>query len=123
MMHCLPQIHVAAIHAQAGFRSDVPGLGVLCRNDGDAVIGAGGYSNSIGKFSAYAIAGYEPFRIGSVRFGAIAGVVNGYGRGVTPMAAAVASIPFNWGEMHIVLIPPVPRVTPLTVQFSFTIKP
>ena len=76
-LDCLPQIHVAAIHAQAGYNGDTPGLGVICRND-DTLLGAGFYRNSIAKHSNYATVGYQPFTAAGVRLGAFAGVVNGY---------------------------------------------
>lgn len=119
MMDCLPHFHVAAYHAEAGFRSATPGIGALCRK-GDLLAGAGVFSNSIGNASLYAIGGWQPWRIGEARVGAFAGVINGYRRGAMPFAAAAVSVPYRDGELHFTVIPKVSNLSPLTVGFSFT---
>jgi hypothetical protein len=81
--------------------------------------------NSIGGVSNYLAMGYQPWRIGSIRLGAIGGIVDGYtfnDGGFMPMAAGMISYPLNWGEAHLIVIPLIAGVTPLTFQFSFTVK-
>lgn len=127
-MDCLPQIHVAAIHGEAGYHSNVPGIGVFCRN-GDAVLGAGRYANSEKviprKYSNYAIVGLQPYRIGPVRVGGVIGVVDGYayqdGKPF-PMAALLVSYQASFGELHFTVVPPVKKVTPAVVQLSYTVR-
>jgi len=118
MMDCLPQIHLAALHSESGFRSAVPGLGVLCRSPGDMLIGAGGYQNSLGRGSVYLAAGKEPWVFGGVKAGFIGGVVTGYRDSAVPMLAGFAS----YKQVHLTLIPKVPGLTPWTLGLSFTIQ-
>ena len=125
MMDCLPQLHVAAIHDVAGYRSEVPGLGVLCALPDERIIGAGVYQNSVGAQSTYAIAGTYLGAIHGVRYGVIGGTVNGYPAGngdFIPMAAAIVSLPFNGIDVHLTFIPSVTNYTPTVVQLSVTFK-
>lgn len=120
-MDCLPQLHIAAIHDQSGFRSATPGIGALCR-DGIYLGGAGYFSNSEGGRSAYAILGAQPWRIGTVRVGAFGGWVTGYKMHPSgmPWGAAAFSLPVSDYEVHLTVIPRVDKVTPLTAAFSIT---
>ncbi len=113
---CLPHIHVAAIHAEPGFRSSTPGLGALCTFD-EFMAGAGAFKNSLGDTSAYAAVGAQPWRLGPVKVGAIIGGVTGYPQSPTVMAAGFVSV----GPVHLTLIPKLPGKTPLTLGLSFTI--
>lgn len=120
-MDCMPQLHLAAIHAEPGYRGDTPGLGVLCR-DGDLLAGAGLLRNSIGQRSAYAIAGWQPLRLGPVRIGAVAGAINGYryrDGAAMPFAAGVVSVPAGRAEIHLTVIPSSP-VSPATLGLSLS---
>lgn len=124
MIDCLPQIHTIAIHAGPGFQPNVPGVGILCRED-DFLGGAGRYKNSIGQMSNYLGVGYQPWRIGEFRVGGVGGVTDGYrlnNGGFIPMAAGMISMPLSWGEAHLIVIPMISGVTPLTFQFNFTVK-
>jgi len=123
-MDCLPQLHTIAIHAEAGYQPDVPGLGVFCRDE-DLAYGLGRYKNSIGAVSNYFAVGFQPWRMGALRYGFIGGAVNGYSfndGGYMPMAAGLISFPQSWGEAHLIVIPLITGVTPLTIQLSFTMK-
>jgi hypothetical protein len=98
-MDCLPHILAIALHSQGGFNTAVPGLGLFCRAD-SVIAGAGAYANSEKsverKVSQYAFGGWQPFKLGDLRAGAMVGLVNGYSynSGKTiPMAAAVLSYP------------------------------
>ena len=113
-MDCLPQLHVAAIHAEAGFNSFTPGLGVLCRKK-DYLAGAGVYHNSIRKTSAYAIIGWQPWEVAGVKFGVVVGVATGYYQPIMPMAAGAIS----YRGVNLLLIPRVQGVTPATLALSF----
>lgn len=123
MIDCTPQIHVAAIHAEAGYRSEVPGLGILCVKE-DLILSAGRYSNSVGTMSNYAVVGTYLGTISGIRYGIVGGTVNGYaatnGGDYMPMAAAVATIPLNGFNIHLTMVPRVPNYTPAFVQFSIT---
>lgn len=118
MMDCLPHIHVAALHAEPGYRTATPGIGILCKQ-ADTLLGAGLYSNSIGNLSKYAFAGWQPLQLGQVKLGVIAGVVDGYrmnNGGATPMAALVAS----YKHIHLTLIPGTPKNdAALALSFTF----
>jgi len=119
-MDCLPQIHVAAIHAEPGHRAAVPGLGILCSHD-DLRAGLGAFQNSNGVGSKYLTAAWLPFGLGGARFGAAAGVVTGYSSGrVEPLLGAVAQLPFSWGSIY-ALLTPASGPKPLTLSFNFTI--
>jgi len=121
-MDCLPHIHLAAIHSEAGYRSATLGVGVLCREN-DVLAGTGIYRNSIGMTSRYAAVGLQPFRIGGWRLGAVAGVVTGYGP-TRPLAGGFTSMRWRWlgpdGELHFMLIPPVSHLSPATAGLSFS---
>lgn len=130
MLDCQPQIHLAAIHAQAGYRGDTAGLGVLCRPaDSALVLGAGAYSNSIGRHSNYALAGLQPWALGPVRIGAFAGVVNGYehangryfvmGGGMVTVPLAAVGLPST--DLQVTLIPPTAK-SASAIGFSITFK-
>ena len=121
-MDCLPHINVAALHApsEQQYRTFTPGIGVLCRK-ADWMAGAGFYSNSLGNRSNYAIAGWQPLRMGPVHVGAVAGVVDGYpvnsGRFI-PMAGLALS----WGHVHVVAWPQVKDYSPAGLAVSFTFR-
>lgn len=129
-MNCLPHILILALHSQPGFNTVVPGAGAFCRHDA-YVAGAGAYANSEKsverKVSQYAFVGWQPFKLGDLRAGAMVGLVNGYSynSGKTiPMAAAVLSYPLPrpFAEAHLTVIPPVRGVTPAVAQLSFTLR-
>jgi hypothetical protein len=129
-MDCLPHILAIALHSQGGFNTAVPGLGLFCRAD-SVIAGAGAYANSEKsverKVSQYAFGGWQPFKLGDLRAGAMVGLVNGYSynSGKTiPMAAAVLSYPLPrpFAEAHLTVIPPVRGVTPAVAQLSFTLR-
>lgn len=117
-MDCLPQIHTIAIHAEAGFRSAVPGIGVLCR-EREYLTGAGVYSNSIGKPSAYAIAGWQRKVGDDLRVGFVVGAASGY----RPHAIAVGALMVSYNNLHFTVIPKIKGkgATPWTVGVSFTL--
>jgi hypothetical protein len=122
MIDCQPQLHIAAIHAEAGYRTAVPGLALLCIND-ELILSVGAYQNSIGKHSNYIVGGMYLGAVGSIRYGVIAGAVDGYqinNGNAIPMAAGIVSFPFMGHSMHLTLIPPVPNYTPALVQVSLS---
>lgn len=119
-MDCLPQIHTIAIHAEPGYRSVVPGVGVLCSENND-IMGAGLYQNSIGRQSEYIFAGKYLTKYKSAKFGIIGGVVTGYQESkVSPLGGLVASVPTYFGAVHFIGAPKVKYLTPAFVQISFT---
>lgn len=111
-------MHVAAYHAEAGYNNDVPGAGVLCIKEGH-ILAAGTYVNSVYKRSNYAVVGHYI----TTHFAVIGGVVDGYkvDGGITPLLAGVVSIPVTKSiAAHVLLIPPVPNLTPATAQLSIS---
>jgi len=122
-MDYLPHIHVAALHSEPGYRSVVPGIGVL-GTDGPWLIGAGVYRNSNpgGNLSTYFMGGAQPLRIGPVKIGAVAGMVNGYERANGKFAPFIAGVA-SWGHQHLTIMPPYAKEKPWVIQYSFTLKP
>lgn len=118
-MDCLPQIHAVAIHAQAGYETVTPGIGVLCRSDQDWLLGTGVVRNSQGSRSLYAMGGWQPLRVGPLKVGAVIGAVNGYSAykgGFGPMGGVFAT----YRHMHLLWIPPTPKsAAALAVSFTF----
>ncbi len=124
-MDCLPHFHVAAIHDSADFQSATPGLGVFCtreKEDSSAIMGAGVLENSLGRTSLYAMYGWRPLSVGSVKLGVFGGVINGYKRSADLFAGVSASVPFSWGEVHVLLLPKAPNISPTTLALSFTVR-
>ena len=124
MIDCAPQLHIAAIHVAPGYNTSVPGLALLCLRD-DFILSAGMFQNSIGHQSDYAIAGKYLATWGNVRFGLVAGAINGYplnDYNFIPMAAAVVSVPWGQSILHFTIIPEVPNVSPALVQLSVSFK-
>ncbi|MEY4882327.1 MAG: hypothetical protein RIS34_181 [Pseudomonadota bacterium] len=122
-MDCLPHFHVAAIHDSAGFRSATPGIGVLCaRDETSELLGAGVFDNSLGRASLYGMYGWRPLNVGSVKLGVFGGVITGYIKSVNVFGGVSASMPFSWGEAHVLVLPNVPKVSPTTVGLSFTVR-
>lgn len=124
MIDCQPQIHVAAVHIAAEYRSFVPGLAVLCTKE-DLIASAGVYQNSLGSQSIYLVGGMYLGHVGKVRYGLIAGAVNGYlvGNGdFIPMAAGVVSFPMLGTFVHLAFVPAVTNYSPALIQISFSFK-
>jgi hypothetical protein len=125
MIDCLPQIHLAALHAEGHYNTFVPGLAVLCTKD-DNFVSAGAYDNSIGNASAYAVGGRYLGKVRGLQYGVAAGTVNGYpanAGGFIPMAGAVIS----WSvgpqmDVHLLLVPAVQNYTPAFVQLSVSFR-
>ena len=115
-MDCLPHIHLVAIHAEPGYRSETPGIGALCRK-GTFLAGGGAYRNSVHRDTAYIAGGWQPLELGRVRVGAIVGVATGYRDYPIPLAAAFVSV---W-NVHFTMLPSVPGATPATLGISFTL--
>jgi hypothetical protein len=124
-MDCLPHIHVAAIHDSAGFQSATPGIGVFCtreKEDSSAMMGAGVFENSLGRTSVYGMYGWRPLSVGPVKLGVFGGAITGYKKSVDIFGGASASLPFSWGEVHVLLLPNVPKISPTTLALSFTVR-
>jgi hypothetical protein len=119
-MDCLPHIHIAAYHAEAGYNNNTPGLGVLCDAGGDWRLAAGTYFNSVRKQSYYAGAAWQPVKIGAVKLGAYGGLATGYKPHAVPFAAGVVSVPLGRAEFHLIAIPKVTGITPATAALSVT---
>lgn len=113
-MDCMPQVHVAAIHAKSGYETFTPGIGALCR--GDWITGAGVYRNSYRDPAAYAVIGKQPWSIGPVKIGAVFGGAVGYEDAVTPLVASFVS----YGNIHFTVAPSFKKMAPAVVAISFT---
>jgi hypothetical protein len=119
---CLPQLHIVAIHAESQYKTEVPGLAVLCTKD-NRVVSIGVYQNSLGGQSSYAVAGTYLGNIGKVKYGIVVGTVDGYplnNGNFIPMAAAIATIHFKEFNVHLTMVPSVPNYTPAFIQISVT---
>jgi hypothetical protein len=98
----------------------------MCRNGeaGQWLVSAGIFQNSVGGKSNYAAAGWQPLKIGTVRFGGYIGVIDGYPYkrgGAFPFAAGLISVPLAASvEAQFSLLPHVSGVTPATVGLSLT---
>lgn len=117
---CAPQIHVAAIHAEAGYNDSTPGVGLLCPIATNIRLAVGTYRNSLSMQSNYASIAWQPVHLGPVRIGALAGVVTGYRRDYTPMAALAVTVPVRAIELHLVAVPAVSNASPATAALSFS---
>ncbi len=123
MLDCLPLIHLAAVHAVAGYNSDTLGLGLICQKN-STLASIGRYRNSVTQHSNYALVGYQPVTWLGARWGAFAGMVNGYPHrngGYFPMGGIISSIPLPLGELHIAILPKT-AINPVTAEFSVAIK-
>jgi hypothetical protein len=125
-MDCLPQLHVAAIHASPGYRGDIPGLGILCRSARGLTLGVGRYSNSVGKPTNYLAVGAQPLQWGPVRAGAFVGVLDGYPykNGKAFLAGGLAfsvPTPVKGIDAHIVATPQT-SFSPAVAALSFTFR-
>lgn len=119
---CAPMVHVAALHAERGHRSDTPGLGLICefRN---LLAAAGIFSNSNGQASRYVAAGWQPLDAGPARLGVVAGAIDGYahrGGRQFSFAALTASVPAGPVVLRFMLTPKTSFSSmTLAVAFSF----
>lgn len=119
---CALQIHIAAIHTQAGYNGDTPGIGLLCPIANNTRLAVGTYHNSVRAQSNYAAAVWQPLQLGPVRVGAMTGVVTGYRRDITPMAALAITVPVRSIELHLVAVPAVSNASPATAALSFSLQ-
>lgn len=121
MLTCALLIHALAIHFEPGYRSDTLGAGIVCEED-DVLYAAGGFRNSEGKRSLYAVAGWQPLHLQSVRIGVVAGLINGYtyqdGKPFAMAAAVVSASLWDGAKLRIMAVPPVPGVSTGAVQFG-----
>lgn len=121
-MDCGIQVHAVAWHSRPGYESVTPGLGVLCR-DGDSLLAAAVYRNSVARQSAYVGIGWQPWRIGPARVGLFGGYVTGYRKIIGPgqaFGAGLVSFPASWGETHVQIIPPGRRDGPWAVAVGWS---
>ncbi len=109
---------------QEDLRNDTPGIGML-RRDGNWLLGAGAFRNSIGNWAGYGYGGYQ-WPLGAIRVGGIAGATHRYNYnngGIVPMAAAVVSVPLSdkW-EIELIGIPRVKDYTYTTLNVSIAYR-
>lgn len=110
------QINGASYHFDRSrhFNERNYGLGLMYRISPDKAVAVGQYENSIGHRSHYAYLDYEPLKMGPVRAGVLAGVVDGYyfnKGGPIPMAAPTASIEGKHVGVSVFYIPPMPQIS------------
>jgi len=86
-----------------------PGLGAEYRFSTVASLTAGRFYNSDRAYSNYAGIYYQPFAIGKVRLGVVAGAFNGYPKmrdgGWFPAAIPVASIEYQRIGLNLAVVP------------------
>lgn len=116
---CSPLIHLAALHDGGNYRNDTPGVGVICERD--SLVGAAGiFSNSIGRTSRYVAGGAQPFSLGPVRIGAVAGFMDGYeyrGGRAFPFAALTVSVPVGSVTARLMVVPK-SHISPATLAVA-----
>lgn len=107
-MDCLPHLHVASIHAEPGYRTVTPGIGVGCKW-AYAELLAGVYLNSMPKQrpSWYALAAL-PYPVSPA-----IGVVTGYPGGPRVLGGAI----LRYTRHSLFVIPPTAD-SPLTVTYT-----
>ncbi len=120
-MDCLPILHIAALHSEPGFRTVTPGIGLRCKVGSDVAVGAGFYrnSNKDGGLSKYAMAAWQPIKLGPVDVGAFGGWVDGYerkGGRFAPMAGLVGT----FGKHNLLIAPPSKSGKPSLVHYFIT---
>lgn len=129
---CGPQIHLVAYHTRETnavtgkqYNNDTPGIGIFCELNSDVNLLAGSYYNSVKRTSNYAAVSWQPFKINSIRIGAIAGAVTGYGtKGDTQtLIAGAITYPIGPLNLNLAIVPAVENVGPgaagLSVSFKF----
>jgi hypothetical protein len=92
-LSCAVLLHVFSLHFASGLNGDNPGVGLTC-DYGRATFAVGGFKNSEGGQSRYAVGGLYAGAWGPLKAGAVVGVIDGYqgNEGAAqPVAAAVAS--------------------------------
>ena len=85
-----------------------PGIGIEYRYSTRAAVAAGRFYNSNRMYSDYGAILYQPLLIGPVRFGAMAGVFNGYPNrngGWFPAALPVASFEYKRIGVNLIIVP------------------
>lgn len=106
--------------SETDLHNTTPGLGLL-RRQGNWMLGAGVFRNSIGRWAGYGYGGYQ-WPVWRVRVGGIAGITHNYEAndgGAVPLAAAVVTIPLSdrW-SIDLVGIPRVDDYTYTTLNVS-----
>ena len=102
-----------------------PGVGLI-RREGNWLVGAGVFRNSIGRWAGYGYGGWQyplaHFAAGPLRLGGIAGVTHHYyfnDGGPVPLAAAVLTVPVTKAfALDLVGIPRVRGATYATLNLS-----
>ncbi|QAU35277.1 hypothetical protein [Janthinobacterium sp. 17J80-10] len=103
------------------------GFGLEYHEKRELMYMAGSYMNSHDKRSLYAFTAWTPIDYGIVRFGLMAGFVNGYPKlnngNITPALVGLARIEMNKLGVNLTLIPPRLKESPYTlgvqVKFGF----
>lgn len=83
------------------------GLGVEHELSDKVAIMVGAYRNSLDAWTRYAMVQYTPLQVGPVRLGAMVGVADGYGQGIQPALAPVATIEGKRFGVNVSFIPEV----------------
>lgn len=93
-----------------GLRNANPGIGFEYRLDDQWSATAGRFINSNDAHSSYIGAYYQPWRVGSVKLGVVAGAFNGYPKafdsGWFPAVIPTASLESGHWGLNVALVPP-----------------
>ena len=93
-----------------GLRNANPGIGFEYRLDDQWSATAGRFINSNNAHSSYIGAYYQPWRVGSVKLGVVAGAFNGYPKafdsGWFPAVIPTASLESGHWGLNVALVPP-----------------
>ncbi len=116
----------AHFQTDKGLNNSNPGLGVEYRTSTVTTWTAGRFYNSDRAYSNYAGVYYQPWSIGSLRLGAVAGGFSGYPKmrngGWFLAAVPVASIEFNRVGLNIGIVPTYKDRLYGAVSFSLRLK-
>lgn len=92
-----------------GLNGSNPGIGAEYRYSDTAAVTAGRFYNSDREYSSYAGLYYQPFSLGAVRLGAVAGAFNGYpkmhGGGWFPALIPMASVEYQRVGVNLAFVP------------------
>lgn len=87
------------------------GLGIRSTYSETWSVQAGFYRNSVDRTTVYAVVNYTPLQIGPVRMGVFGGLATGYPAGVPLGAGGMV----QWGPVTLRIVPPIKKLTPLTL--------
>jgi hypothetical protein len=121
-------VNLASIHAATDqhYNQRNWGAGIELHTSPSTLAMAGAYRNSVNRESAYALAGWTPLDLAGAKIGAVAGLVTGYpainNGHIAPAIAGLIRIEGERIGLNLILIPPLPQKSPLTLGLQAKFK-